>query len=37
MTLATDYFTGRAEENYWRDLWRYRERFRVLIMCPDVL
>jgi lipopolysaccharide transport system permease protein len=21
---------GRAEQNYWRDLWRYRELFRVL-------
>ena len=21
---------GRAENNYWRDLWRYRELFRVL-------
>ena len=21
---------GRAERHYWRDLWRYRELFRVL-------
>jgi hypothetical protein len=21
---------GRAEKNYWRDLWRYRELFQVL-------
>jgi lipopolysaccharide transport system permease protein len=21
---------GRAERHYWRDLWHYRERFRVL-------
>src|SRR5690349_5867857 len=21
---------GRAEQNYWRDLWRYRELFRML-------
>ena len=21
---------GRAERNYWRDLWRYRELFQVL-------
>src|SRR5471030_3252697 len=23
---------GRAEKNYWRDLWRYRELFQVLAM-----
>jgi len=21
---------GRAEKNYWRDLWRYRELFLIL-------
>ena len=30
MILATDYFTGRAEKNYWRNLWRCRELFYFL-------
>ncbi|HEY0281613.1 MAG TPA: ABC transporter permease [Rhizomicrobium sp.] len=29
-TLETVLEPGRAERNYWRDLWRYRELFQVL-------
>src|SRR5438876_3780554 len=30
MTQETIIEAGRAERHYWRDLWRYRELFRVL-------
>ena len=30
MTVEVTLEPGRAEKNYWRDLWRYRELFQVL-------
>jgi lipopolysaccharide transport system permease protein len=30
MTEVTVIEAGRYERNYWLDLWRYRELFRVL-------
>ena len=30
MTHETIIEAGRVEQHYWRDLWRYRELFRVL-------